>query len=385
MALSGRKRSGDVAGGEGSGGLDGGVGDFHIVVVFVLALDAVEDGYGHIGVGFFYADGLQPAFQGRVALDIFAVVVQGGGADALDFAAGQGGFEDVGGVHGAFGGAGADQGVDFVDEQDAVAGVFDFLDDFFEAFLELAAVFGAGHQGAHIQGNQALALQGVGDVAGGYLLGHSLDDGGFADAGFADQDRVVLGAAAEDLGYAFNFGIAPDDRVEFAAEGGVGQVDAELVEGGGAGAGAGAAGAAAAGVAEDAVGFGAHFFQVDAEAFEDAGGDAFAFAEEADEEVFGADVGVVHPPGFVDGQFHHFFGAGGEADFALGGALAASDDEFNGGAHFGEVDAQAGQHSRGDALGFPHQPQQDVFGADVVVVEPLRFFLGEGQNPARPF
>ena len=52
-------------------------------------------------------DGLEAALQGGVFLDVLAVFVQGGGADALEFAARQGGLEHVGGVHGAFGRAGA--------------------------------------------------------------------------------------------------------------------------------------------------------------------------------------------------------------------------------------------------------------------------------------
>ena len=41
-----------------------------------------------------------------------------------------------------------------------------------------------------------------------------LDDGGLADAGFADQDRIVLGPAREHLDGAADFLVATDDRVE---------------------------------------------------------------------------------------------------------------------------------------------------------------------------
>ena len=77
-----------------------------------------------------------------------------------------------------------------------------------------------------------------------------------------------------------DFLIPADYRVEFAVPGGAGQVNAQLVEGWSALAGAGT-GAAAAGSrgAEDAVGFGADFFEGNAEAFENAGGHAFAFSE----------------------------------------------------------------------------------------------------------
>jgi hypothetical protein len=77
-----------------------------------------------------------------------------------------------------------------------------------------------------------------------------------------------------------------------------GQVDPELVDGGGAGclAGAGTGGGAGGlrgGLAEDAGGLGADALEIDAEAFEHARGDALAFPDEAEEEVLGADVTVV--------------------------------------------------------------------------------------------
>ena len=130
---------------------------------------------------------------------------------------------------------------------------------------------------------------------------------------------------------------------------------------------------------------GADLLQVDAQTLQNAGRDAFSFSEQADQQVLRSDIGVVHPAGLVDGQLHDLLGPGGEADLALRRALAPSDDELDGRAHLGQVNAQPRQHSSGYALGLPYQAKQDVLGPDVVVVEPLRFFLGQGQNPPCPF
>ncbi len=56
----------------------------------------------------------------------------------------------------------------------------------------------------------------LGDVAADDPLGQALDDGGLADAGLADQDRVVLGAAGEHLDDAADLVVAADHRVELA-------------------------------------------------------------------------------------------------------------------------------------------------------------------------
>ena len=50
------------------------------------------------------------------------------------------------------------------------------------------------------------------------------------DAGLADQNRIVLRAAREDLDHAPDLLVAADDRIELALLGGLGQVAAELRE-----------------------------------------------------------------------------------------------------------------------------------------------------------
>ncbi len=109
-------------------------------------------------------------------------------------------------------------------------GALDFLEDGLEALFELAAELGTGDQGAHVERDDAAILEAFGDVAAHDALGETFDDGRLADAGLADQDGVVLGAAREDLDDAANFFVAADDGVEFAFAGGGGEVAAILLE-----------------------------------------------------------------------------------------------------------------------------------------------------------
>ena len=140
-------------------------------------------------------DRLEAPLQRGVLLDVLAVLVERGGADAVQLAARQHRLEHVRGVHRALGRARADDGVQLVDEQDDLAGrVGDLLEHGLQALLELAAVLGAGHQRAQVQRDDALVLEPLGHVAAHDALGQALDDGGLADARLADQHRVVLGA-----------------------------------------------------------------------------------------------------------------------------------------------------------------------------------------------
>ena len=82
-----------------------------------------------------------------------------------------------------------------VDEQDHVARRRDLLQDGFQAFFELAAIFCPGKQRAEIERQQAPALERFGHIALDDALRQAFDDRCLADAGLADQYGIVLGAA----------------------------------------------------------------------------------------------------------------------------------------------------------------------------------------------
>ena len=127
---------------------------------------------------------------------MFAEFVQGGGTDAVQFAAGEHGLQQVAGVHGPLRFARADDGVQLVDEEhDLPLGALHFFEHRFQPLFELAAELGAGDQRAHIQGDHAFLFEAFGHVAADDALRQAFDDGRFADAWFADQDGIVLGAA----------------------------------------------------------------------------------------------------------------------------------------------------------------------------------------------
>ena len=160
------------------------------------------------------------------------IFIQRGRADALQFAARQGRLEHVAGIHRALRRARTDHGVQLVDHQDDLAlRALDFLDDGLEALLELTAEARTGDHRAQVQGDDALAREDLRHIIGGDLLRQAFDDGGLAHAGLADQHRVVLGAAGEDLDQAQDLVVAADDRVELAFAGQLGQVAGVFFEG----------------------------------------------------------------------------------------------------------------------------------------------------------
>jgi hypothetical protein len=121
--------------------------------------------------------------------------------------------------------------VHLVDEQDDLAaGSLDLVEHALQPFLELAAIFGAGDQRAHVERHQPTVLEAVGHVAIGDPQRQPLGDRGLADAGIADQHRVVLGPSGEDLDGSADLLVAADHRVELVVARRLGEIAGELLE-----------------------------------------------------------------------------------------------------------------------------------------------------------
>ena len=87
-----QKTVGDIPVGQGGGGNDGGIRDLHAVEDLIPFLQATENGDGVLHSRLIDHDRLEPALQGRVFLNILAVLVQSGCADAVQFTPGQHGL-----------------------------------------------------------------------------------------------------------------------------------------------------------------------------------------------------------------------------------------------------------------------------------------------------
>ena len=93
-----------------------------------------------------------------------------------------------------------------------------------QPLLELAAVLRAREERADVERQDALVLQALGHVAGDDALREPLGDRRLADAGLADQDRVVLRAPREHLDHAADLVVAADHGIELPALRGLGEV-----------------------------------------------------------------------------------------------------------------------------------------------------------------
>ena len=107
---------------------------------------------------------------------------------------------------------------------------FEFGDNCFEAFFEIAAIARSGQKRAHVQRED----RGVGQNLWGFVVddavGEALGDGGFANTRITNQQRVVLTTAAQHLNAALDLMVATDQRINVALAGFCVQIDAVLLE-----------------------------------------------------------------------------------------------------------------------------------------------------------
>ena len=170
------------------------------MVVLVTLFQTAENCYCRSLVRLVDHHLLETALKSLVLLEIFLVFVECGGADRAEFAAGQGRFENVGGIHGTLALTGTHESVDLVNEKNDLAVALGHLvDNGFQAFLEFTLIFGAGDKCAHVERENLLAAEILGYVAAHDALRQSLGNGGFAGTRLADKHRIVLGSTAQNL------------------------------------------------------------------------------------------------------------------------------------------------------------------------------------------
>ena len=223
---------GDVAVRKRRRGDDGRIGDLDAVMHLIAFLQAAQNRDGVFHARLIHQHGLEAPLERGILLDVLAIFIERGRADAVQLAARERGLEHVAGIHRAFGPSRTDDGVQLVDEQDHLPFLLgELVEHALQALLEFAAKFGAGHQRRHVEREDALVLQPLGHLAVDDALRESLDDRGLADAGLADQHRIVLGAPLQHLDRAADLIVAPDHRIELAAARALGQIDRVFLEG----------------------------------------------------------------------------------------------------------------------------------------------------------
>ena len=124
---------------------------------------------------------------------------------------------------------------------------------------------------------------------------------------------------------------------------------------------------------------------VGVEVEQDPGGDALVLAHEPEQDVLGADVVVTEGERLAQRELEDLLRPRRERNLAARDLVALPDDPRDLRPHFLHRDVEGLEHPRRETLFLAEQPEQDVLGADVVVLERPRLVLSEDDDLASPF
>ena len=103
-----------------------------------------------------------------------------------------------------------------------------------------------------------------------------------------------------------------------------------------------------------------------------------------EQDVLGADVVVAELQRLTQREFEDLLRARGEGDVARRRRAALADDLLDLAAHGLERDAEAFERLGRDTFTLVDEPEQDVLGADVAVIQEAGLLLCEHHDPAGP-
>ena len=134
----------------------------------------------------------------------------------MQLATGQHRLEQVPRIHRTFGFPCPNDRVQLIDKRnDLAVRAGDLFEHGFETLFEFAAIFRAGDQRAHVEGDDLLIFKAFRDVAADDPLREPFDDRRLAHTRLADEDRIVFRPAREHLNDPTDLIVASDNRVEF--------------------------------------------------------------------------------------------------------------------------------------------------------------------------
>ena len=380
------------------------LGVLDVVMLLVALLQAMQNlervGNGRLAD----VDRLEAALQRRVLLDVLAILVGGSRADHLNLATGQGRLQDGRGVDGTLRSTRTNDGVELVDEQDDVVRGLDLGNDLLHALLELATILRASNERRDIERPNLLSAQHVGHLARGDELREALDDGRLANTGVAQNERIVLLTARENLHDSLDLTVAPNHGIKLAIDGEARQVAAILLKhravicrGLRASHTAHKLRAAEAhvthrllalsavrSVLDELVDGIAHCVARDAHARKRGHRTAVALGDDTQKQMLGGDIGLSVGHGLAVGVLEHALGTRREGDVTARGVLRLlRRDAAHGGEGLLIGDIELCERLRRNALALLDEGKKQVLGAHIHLAEAASLVLRKAHHLAR--
>ncbi len=197
----------------------------------VLLGNPPQNRNGILGRRLVNVNGLKAARQRRVFLDVLLVLFERGSANNPYLTPREGRFEHVTRVKRAIGLASTNNGMQLINKENNTAfSRLDFFHHGLEALFKLTTKFGARYEQAEVERENLFLLDAFRYLPLDNGLGEPFGNRCLPYTRFANQDRVVLGTARENLDDALHFNIATNYGVEFVLLRQLGEVAGKFTE-----------------------------------------------------------------------------------------------------------------------------------------------------------
>ena len=207
------------------------IGNGHMVELFVPVPDSLKDSQCLCPGGFIDVNPLKPSGQCHVFFKILAVLRPCRRSDDPHVSPGQRRLQHVSGIHGTICPAAAHHHVNLINEQDGIGIFLQGIHQARHAVLKIPPEFGSGHQPGHIQCIDFQIFHGRRNLVHDDLLCQSFHHRRFPDAGFTDEERIVLGLLSQHLNNGIDFLFAADHGFKAHFSGFLCQIARVLAEG----------------------------------------------------------------------------------------------------------------------------------------------------------
>src|SRR5690606_35314421 len=155
----GKQAVGDVPVAEFYACLDGFLIVDHIVVIFVLRLNVVEDLNRLIHAWRINHDFLEPAVERFIFLNVHSVLIESRGTNALQFASCECWFEDVASIERSACSTRSNDSMQLIDEEDYIPVLLEFVHYRLHPFFELTTILCTCYEGSKVKRDHTLIKQ----------------------------------------------------------------------------------------------------------------------------------------------------------------------------------------------------------------------------------
>ena len=279
-----------------------------------------------------------------------------------------------------------------IDKKNHIFGALDFIHHRLDALLKLAAIFRPRHHQGEVERDDAFLTENVRHVPARDLLRQPFRNRGLAHAGFAQQYRVVFRPPAKNLNHPLNFILPTDHRIELVFAGQFRKVAAECPQGRSFGILFPGRRLRSLTILDPAfirrkirIEFLKDFIpaplDVHVQRLQNSSRRSLAFPEQAEQNMFRANVIMAQLLGFFLRQRKHLFDARRVRNIADHlGFWPRSNLFFNLQTNGIEVESHFLDDVDSHALPQLDQAEQEMFGADIVMIKPVSLFACQRQH-----